>query len=49
MAIPKHVLETWLSEINDNSLVAIDDGGINLVVVNDEEIYLEIGGVPKQD
>ena len=41
----------WLSELADDSSVAIDDGGLNLVEIGNDGketgYYLEVGGTPK--
>ena len=37
----------WLETLNDDDLVAIDDGGLCLCVVDDPDVYLEVGGIPE--
>lgn len=49
MAISKQELLNWVSSIPDEKAIAIDDGGLALVVVGNEDIYLEVGGIPKSD
>ena len=44
MAISKEELQNWLSTIPDNSQVGIDEGGICIEMVDNSNIYLEIGG-----
>lgn len=39
-------IQAWLRNIPGNSEVCIDDDGLRLQVVGNEEIYLEIGGPP---
>ena len=36
----------WLAGLNDDTDVAIDDGGLMLVLVDNPDVYLEVGGVP---
>jgi hypothetical protein len=47
MAISKLELLNWVSSIPDKNDIAIDDGGLALVVVGNEDIYLEVGGIPE--
>jgi hypothetical protein len=46
-------LRRWLNTLDQNRSVAIDDGGLNLVEVNenDEETdeYIEVGGVSEDE
>ena len=37
----------WLNTMSDLNHVAIDDGGLSLVMVEDPAIYIEIGGIPE--
>lgn len=39
-------VEAWLRNIPGNSEICIDDDGLRLQVVGNEDIYLEIGGPP---
>lgn len=43
-------LQRWLATLSDDSFIAIDDGGLILVEVDDNggttEAFLEIGGLP---
>ena len=40
----------WLESLGPDDLIAIDEGGLTLVVIgSEEEAYLEIGGVPLDD
>lgn len=36
----------WLRDRSDDELIAIDEGGLTLVIVGDDEDYCEIGGEP---
>ena len=38
----------WLAGLNDDTDVAIDDGGLILVLVDNPDVYLEVGGVPRK-
>lgn len=44
MAISKQELLNWVSSIPDENAIAIDDGGLALIAVGNEDIYLEVGG-----
>jgi hypothetical protein len=46
MAMPVHAIKEWLDTLDDNDLIAIEDGGLALIVVDYEACYLEVGGVP---
>lgn len=41
--MPKEEIIAWLNTLPDGSLIAIDDGGLTLVVPG-SDAYLEIGG-----
>lgn len=49
----KKEIERWLSTLPDDANVAIDEGGLNLVEVDDDgnegEAYIEVGGIPLDD
>jgi|WetSurMetagenome_2_1015567.scaffolds.fasta_scaffold194501_3 hypothetical protein len=47
MSIEKQVLRRWIESISDNQEIAIDDGGLTLIVVDNPKIYLEVGGIPE--
>ena len=40
-------LKKWLKTLPVNAEVAVDEGGLTLVVIDDKETYLEVGGVPE--
>ncbi len=42
-------VKDWLSVMPDDSCVAVDEGGLTLVMVGNEGVYLEVGGVPEED
>lgn len=53
----KEIME-WLQVLPDDALVAVDDGGLALLVVEpgkgghidaQKSIYLEVGGVPEEE
>jgi hypothetical protein len=41
-------IREWLDTLSLDEGVAIDDGGLALVVVGDEETFLEVGGLPDE-
>ena len=47
MAISKQELLNWVSSIPDENGIAIDDGGLALVVVGNDDFYIEVGGTPE--
>ena len=48
MAATKAELVEWLASLKDTDQVAINDGGLALVLVGRQsEVYFEIGGVPE--
>ena len=50
MAVAVAELRDWLSPLKDADQVALDDGGLALVLIDHEdEIYFEIGGVPDDE
>lgn len=49
MAATVRELRDWLKGMDANRLIAIDDGGLVLVAVDDPETYWEIGGLPRDD
>lgn len=50
MAVTVEELKEWLSSLAGEDQVAIDDGGLALVLVDHEdEVYFEIGGVPEDE
>lgn len=46
MAMLASEVLAWVQTIDPNDSIAVDDGGLSLVVVEDQEDYLEVGGVP---
>lgn len=44
MAVRAGVLKDWLRDVLDWDEVAIDEGGLTIYVVDDPEMYYEIGG-----
>lgn len=49
MAMSKQDILNWINTIPDNSEIGIDEGGLTLQVINDPEVYLEVGGIPEED
>lgn len=43
--MPKKELERWLATLHAEDWIAIDEGGLTLVCVNDPEAYCEVGGI----
>lgn len=48
MTIKVNELIGWLNCLPLNSEVGIDEGGLILRSVHDEEVYIEIGGIPEE-
>lgn len=48
MAMESDEILRWLHTLHRNSVVAIDDGGLQLVEVGGEA-WLEVGGIPDED
>ncbi len=50
--IDKNEIERWLGTLPDGAGVAIDEGGLSLIEVNDDgstgEAYLEVGLTPDE-
>lgn len=44
----KHVME-WLDSLPQNAVIGIDDGGLTLVVEEDDGAYLEVGGLEQSE
>lgn len=40
-----HELRTWLEQFTPDHQIGIDEGGLTLQSINDERIYLEVGGL----
>lgn len=49
MSISAKELKQWINSLPNNSHVGIDDGGLTLQIIDNPEIYLEIGGLPEND
>ena len=47
MAMQVKEIVEWLSTLDENDHVGVDDGGLCLCVVEDPEVYCEIGGMPE--
>lgn len=45
MAMQAKEIKEWLNGIDDERMIAIDDGGLSLVVKG-EFSYCEVGGIP---
>ena len=46
MATKVRDLRAWLNGLDGDASVGIDDGGLALQVLGDEENYYEVGGIP---
>jgi hypothetical protein len=42
-------LRRWLDTIDPEETIAVDDGGLTLVLVSDENVYMEVGGLPDDE
>jgi hypothetical protein len=43
-------VQEWLESLIPDDTVAIDDGGLTLAVVGrEDEAYLEVGGIPRDN
>jgi len=42
-------VQAWLSTLDQEDEVGVDEGGLTLQSVNDYEAYLEVGGLPEED
>jgi hypothetical protein len=49
MAMRKEEVEAWLKTIPPETWIAIDDGGLSLVVVDNQDVYIEVGGLPEEE
>lgn len=49
MAMTVKEIREWLNSLAADELVAVDDGGLTLVVVGDERVYCEVGGIPEEE
>lgn len=48
MAMSVGEVREWLETVSKDAEVAVDDGGLTLVVVGNPQIYCEIGGIPEE-
>ncbi len=48
MAMIVREIKEWLNTLSEAAEVGVDDGGLCLRVVDDEENYCEIGGLPEE-
>lgn len=49
MSMPAREVLEWLENLPEDAKVGVDDGGLCLRVVGDEDNYCEIGGLPEDD
>jgi hypothetical protein len=49
MAMSSKEIRDWLDTLDHEAQVAIDEGGLMLVVIGDDSAYLEVGGVPREE
>jgi len=47
MAVTVKELKEWLNELPDEAEVGMDDGGLIMCVLDSEDVYIEIGGLPE--
>jgi hypothetical protein len=48
MATDKAEVLQWMNSLPDGVRIAVDDGGLTLVVIGSDD-YIEIGGVPDEE
>lgn len=41
-------IQDWLATLGNDAEVAIDDGGLMLVLLDNPDVYLEVGGMPPE-
>jgi hypothetical protein len=49
MAMPVQELKEWLNNLPPDAEVGVDEGGLCLRVVGDDETYYEVGGLPEDE
>lgn len=49
MACTVGMLRKQLECLDDDDVIAIDEGGLNIVVVGESGVFFEMGGVPLED
>jgi hypothetical protein len=49
MAMLVSEIIVWLESLDDDTLIGIDDGGLQLQEATNSENYLEVGGIPDED
>jgi hypothetical protein len=49
MAMPAREIMEWLETLPEDAEVGVDEGGLCLQVVGNEETSLEIGGLPEDE
>ncbi len=49
MARNGKVIKKWIDDCGEDQEFSIDDRGLFLMVVNHEDYYLEVGGIPEWD
>jgi len=49
MAMKASEVREWLDGLPKDAEVGVDDGGLCLRVVGDEETYCEVGGLPEDE
>jgi hypothetical protein len=47
MAVSREDLLDWLETLPKSTAIAVDEDGLMLVTI-DQEAYLEVGGIPKE-
>lgn len=47
--VDRDELLEWVKSLPPNSDVFIDEGGLNLVCLQDTKLYIEVGGEPDDD
>jgi hypothetical protein len=49
MAMSKAEIQQWLDNLPEDVGVGINEDGLTLQVVNNPDLYLEVGGLPEDD
>ncbi len=49
MAMSKSEILEWLNGLEGDPEIGVDEGGLILLVVGNDEAYCEIGGLPEEE
>lgn len=45
----RETIQEWLESLEPGTPVAIDEGGLSLIVAGNPRVYLEVGGEPEPE